>query len=329
MPENARKACVVVLHDDVEAGAAEDDLDTLVQLEAVRAALEASAGRVEALAFSDNLPLMRKRLSLLKPDCVFNLVESRAGHGALIHLAPALLESMQLPYTGAPLHGLFLSSHKLLAKRWMAQHGIATPANEGQSSGPWIIKSVWEDASFGIDAESVVYEPEALTAERLKRRQRYGGEWFAEDYIYGREFNLSMLETESGCQVLPPAEICFDDFPQNMPRIVGYHAKWKEDSFEYQHTQRRFHTHEADAQLYDELHRMALQCWKIFSLRGYARVDFRVDAENKPWALEVNANPCLSPDAGFPAALREAGIRFDQAIADIINAALRPLMTTG
>ena len=47
------------------------------------------------------------------------------------------------------------------------------------------------------------------------------------------------------------------------------------------------------------LEETACRCWKIFGLRGYARVDFRVDAAHRPWVLEINANPCISPDAGF------------------------------
>ncbi len=54
-------------------------------------------------------------------------------------------------------------------------------------------------------------------------------------------------------------------------------------------------------------------------LRAWARVDFRVDQNGQPWILEVNANPCLSPDAGFRAALQQAGIAFDEAIACILE----------
>lgn len=318
-----KNACVVVLHDDVQAGANADELDTLVQLEAVSAALKRCAGSVDTLAFSENLPLMREHLKHLQPDCVFNLVESAAGQGMLIQLAPALLESMQWPYTGSPLQSVFLSSHKLLAKQWMQQHGIPTPHWNAEGMGPWIVKSVWEDASYGIDAKSIVYDSSALAAECVQRKQRYGGLWFAERYIDGREFNLSLLETSTGCRILPPAEICFNQFPDDMPRIVDYRAKWQEDSFEYQHTERRFHTCAVDTPLYNDMQRLALLCWEVFGLRGYARVDFRVDVDNQPWVLEVNANPCLSPDAGFAAALSEEGIGFEQAIADIVNVALR------
>jgi D-alanine-D-alanine ligase len=71
-----------------------------------------------------------------------------------------------------------------------------------------------------------------------------------------------------------------------------------------------------------ELTDLALQCWTLFDLSGYARVDFRVDGHQRPWVLEVNANPCIAPDAGFAAALEQAGISFDQAIARIVAAAV-------
>jgi D-alanine-D-alanine ligase len=68
---------------------------------------------------------------------------------------------------------------------------------------------------------------------------------------------------------------------------------------------------------------IALACWRLFGLDGYARVDFRVDEHGDPWVLEVNANPCLSPDAGFAAALAEAGIEYRAAVAGLVDDALR------
>jgi D-alanine-D-alanine ligase len=67
---------------------------------------------------------------------------------------------------------------------------------------------------------------------------------------------------------------------------------------------------------------LARECWHGFGLRGYARVDFRVDQEGNPWILEINANPCLSPDAGFAAALERAGISFPQAVERLLDDAL-------
>ena len=157
---------------------------------------------------------------------------------------------------------------------------------------------------------------------RLRERvKRTGRPAFAEEYIEGREFNLAMMTGPGAVEVLPPAEIDFSAFPAEKPHIVGYRAKWQADSFEYNNTPHRFDFPAADRPLLDGLTDLALQCWDLFMLRGWGRVDFRVDQSGRPWILEVNANPCLSPDAGFAAALQRAGIEFDEAIGRIIDEA--------
>ena len=66
----------------------------------------------------------------------------------------------------------------------------------------------------------------------------------------------------------------------------------------------------------------------LFGLAGYARVDFRVDGDGRPWILEVNVNPCLTPDAGFAAAAFEAGLSYHGLIGEIVDAAPRPCQRT-
>jgi D-alanine-D-alanine ligase len=104
-----------------------------------------------------------------------------------------------------------------------------------------------------------------------------------------------------------------------MPRIVDYAAKWEKNTFGYQHTVRRFDFPPPDEPLIDALVVLARRCWEAFGLGGYARVDFRVDADGRPWVLEVNANPSLSPDAGYAAALAQAGLPFTEAVRRIIG----------
>jgi D-alanine-D-alanine ligase len=244
-------------------------------------------------------------------------------------VATALLDHLQIPYTGCSTEGLMITGNKVLAKRWLRAHGLATADWwDGVSSVPphpgpgrWITKPVSEDASIGMDDSSVVDDfsqvPHAVAARETLRKYR----WFAEKFVEGREINVALVDGPGGPQVLPIPEIEFVDYPAGKPRIVGYAAKWQEDSFECRNTVRRFVDPVSEAALCAELGRMSLQCWDIFQLRGYARVDFRVDAAGKPWVLEVNANPCISPDAGFAAALEQAGIRYADGIERIVAAA--------
>ncbi|MBU1233993.1 MAG: D-alanine--D-alanine ligase, partial [Proteobacteria bacterium] len=128
-----------------------------------------------------------------------------------------------------------------------------------------------------------------------------------------------LLANNNEPEVLPVAEILFDDFSSRMPRIVDYSAKWDETSFAYRHTPRCFDFKEEDSLLLEKLVEISKQCWHLFKLNGYARVDFRVDHDGRPWILEVNSNPCLSPDAGFAAALERAGLSFTEAVRRILE----------
>jgi D-alanine-D-alanine ligase len=285
------------------------------------------------ISCSLNLAAVEVELRREQVDLVFNLVESIGGQGRLIHLLPFCLDAMAMPYTGTRAEAMMLTSGKVLAKAWMAAVGIPTPAWLGPwpggdgcvqgndpGRGAWIIKSVWEHASIGLNEQSIVTDADSETVFALLRSRapNLGGTCFAERFIAGREFNLSVLAGPRGPEVLPPAEIIFENFTPAMPRIVDYRAKWDENAFEYHHTPRRFDFGPVDRILLDHLTELSIQCWHRFGLNGYARVDFRVDKTGAPWVLEVNANPCLSPDAGFAAALERAGIAYADAIQRIL-----------
>ncbi len=318
---------VTVLHGHVPPDAPPDEQDVLHEAAAVLAALQGLGHDACTLPLTLDLAAGAAALQAQRPDVVFNLVESLAGMGRLIHLAPALLDGLKLRYTGASTEAIFLTSNKLLAKRWLLAHDIDTPAwlaagdlaaGAPAFPGPYIVKSVWEHASIGLDEDSVVSCPDALAATLARKARTLGGEWFAEAFIAGREFNLALLAGPSGPVVLPAAEMTFPGFEADRPRIVGYRAKWHEDTFEYRHTQRTFDFASADAPLIARLEQVARRCWAAFGLRGYARVDFRVDAAGRPWVLEVNVNPCIAPDSGFVAAAARAGLTPEDAVARIL-----------
>lgn len=331
---------IAVAHNAVDASSAPDERDVLIQAEVVAAALVELGHTPFLLPCDLDLAGIKQAIERMAPDLVFNLVESLGGKGRLISVVPFLLEALAIPFTGAPAPSMHVTSHKVMAKEKMHAAGLPTPAwigpwpreycsvfglNAPPHDSQWIIKSTWEHASLGISPDGLVCaaDPEELLAMLRQRAPGLGGSCFAEQFIDGREFNLSIVAGPKGPEVLPPAEILFDGYHENQPRIVCYRAKWDESSFEYSHTPRRFDFPDADKFLTDTLVRIALKCWQVFDLRGYARVDFRVDSRGRPWILEINANPCLSPDAGFAAALDRADISFSRGMARILNDALR------
>ena len=328
---------VVLLNNAVSDEAPAADRDVLVQRGAVADALREKGHEPIALPVTLDLETMRRDLRKIAPDAVFNLVESLGGSDRLMFLATAVLDVLRIPYTGAPTEAILATGDKLRAKQRMRRAGLPTPdwVDQGAlaeaavpeaafrrlAAARFVLKANWEHASFGLDAEALVgiADRQGLQEALDRCAHRVGGPCFAEEYIDGREFNLSILAGGEGPEVLPAAEIDFSAFPDGMPRLVDHRAKWDEDSFAYQNTPRRFRFRPSDRPLLDELRHLALSCWDVFALRGYARVDFRVDAWGRPWILEINANPCLSPDAGFAAALAEAGIPYAEAVERILR----------
>jgi D-alanine-D-alanine ligase len=323
---------IVILHQDITERDTVEDQDVLVQVETVAQALRQLGHKTFPLPCTLNLESMLGRLRAMQPELVFNLIESLDGADSLVYLSHAVLDSAGIPYAGNRTESHFLTAHKVLAKQWLRSVGLPTPAwiadkpspppplPEGDERKKWIVKGVWDQASRDLEDDAIVEGTDDEIARAVRERaRRVGRPSFAEQFIEGREFNISLLTGLAGMEVLPPAEIDFSAFPADKARIVGHAAKWNEDSFEYQNTPRVFDFPESDGPLLDELRSLARQCWELFSLRGWARVDFRVDPEGRPWILEINTNPCLSPDAGFAAAVARAGIPFEKAIRRIVE----------
>jgi D-alanine-D-alanine ligase len=304
---------VLLLHDRVEPGAPPDQLDTLAQAEAIAA--ELGSHQLLVRAWGDDTPAL-----LGEADLVVNLVESLDGVGSRAHLAPALFEAAGVPYTGSSAAAMALTTDKVLTRQFLAARGLRV-AEPWRADAPadhlWIAKSRWEDASLGLEDDCVARTAD-VPAAVARLEARVGGEVLVERYVDGREVNVGILETPSGLRVLPPAEIRFD-FPPGKPRIVGYRAKWDDSSEESRGTVRDFDHAGLPVELLGEL---SLRAFRACGLRGYGRVDWRVPAEGEPVALEVNANPCLAPDAGFAAAAARAGMSMGDLVAAIVASAL-------
>jgi D-alanine-D-alanine ligase len=316
------------------AHAAEDEVPSRSP---VVAALKRLGHRVTPITCTLDLAAVRRRLVRAQSDVVFNRVESLGGSDAKMAAVTLLLDVMQIPYTGNSSAALVATASKILVKERLVKAGLPTPrwveqgaagSEQGihptseTSNSKYIIKSVYEHASFQMDDESVVRMTSREQIQELlqAREAATGRSHFAEEFVEGREFNLSLLG--EGPQVLPPAEIDFSAFPQEKERIVSHGAKWDEASFEYHHTPRRFEFPASDGPLLRMLGELAIGCWRLFDLCGYARVDFRVDRAGQPWILEINTNPCILPDAGFAAALEQSGIGYEGGVARILDDAI-------
>jgi len=318
---------VIIYHSFVAPDAPLDELDVLDEAAFFKENLEAAGYQVITKYFPFDVRELNTDKETHHPVFIVNLVETIYNDGRLIHVAPAFFDYLNVPYTGCSSESVYITSNKLTTKLVLTANNVNTAIylhrnnidTAYDSTCQYLIKSVWEHASVGLDESTIklLNGKEEITAV-FNKAKSVGKEVFAEQYIEGREFNIAMLGGEGGPQVLFPAEIKFNDFPEGKLKIVGYRAKWVEDSFEYKNTVRTFDYSKDDLPLLDELKQICLKCWKIFNLKGYARVDFRIDRNGKPYVLEINANPCISPDSGFIAAINRSGITYKELFQRII-----------
>lgn len=319
---------VLILHSDVPSCAPPEDQDTLIAAEAVAQALTSRGHEAPLASFVPDLETLRVLVAHHTPTVVFNLVEGIEGKGRLAYVAPRLLDEIGVPYTGTGADVLIATSDKPYSKRLFLEAGLPTPDwcvppdwHGLQARARYIVKSADEDASVGLDDSSVVPGSDVPARAELCMG-RFGGPWFAERYVEGREFNIALLQERGRPRVLPMAEMTFEEWPDNRPKIVGYIAKWDDASFESTRTVRKFGVEEREPALAEALRDLSERAWSLFKLAGTARVDFRVDEAGQPLALEVNPNPGIAPDAGFAAAADRAGLSYAEMIEKIVLAAL-------
>ncbi len=342
----------ILAHDGDLSDADAASLDVFQQMDAIEAEIVKKGGAVERCALGLNLWDFKRRLREKKPGLVFNLVESLDHSDRLQSIVPLLLENWDIPFTGSGSYAMMLSNNKLETKEWLAELGLPVAGSlwldakgrlrsfgkndpdplasgklvaKGPLHGDWIVKAVESHASLYMDDASVMRQPRAEEVrDRLREmHRRHGQMFFAEQFIEGREFNISILAGATGGEeVLPAAEILFDQLERGKPTIVGYAAKWEEESQEYEATPRSFVFPESDGKLLNELKELTGRVWRAMDLGGYARIDYRVDEKGCPYILEANTNPCLTPGAGLAAAAERGGLGYGDLLERIARAAL-------
>ncbi len=262
---------------------------------------------------------------------VFNLVEGLPAGARDANAVPAVCRALGRACTGNET----VCMDKWAIKAALRAHGVPTPAGvvvpvgsklvpSELPAGRLIVKPVRTDGSEGIDAASVVPGPGPALLRAIRRVHRtFAQPALVEQFIDGREINVAMIQQGADLGVLPLAEIDFSAFGPDRPRIVDYAAKWHEDSFEYRNTPRKIPA-SLPAKVAGAIRRYARAAWQAAACQDYARVDCRVDAQGRAYVIEVNANPDISPDAGFRAALSAGKIPFDQfVLAMLANAEAR------
>lgn len=287
--------------DHPDAGSEYDILDTVADAAKV---LTAAGFEVRKLAIDfDPRPLLDE-IRDRPPLAVFNLYEGVATQtGSEVSVA-ALLEWLNVPFTGCPSLSLALGRDKIRTKHLLAAAGLptpdylvveSTPFPEWHGGWPAIVKPATQDASVGIDQKSVVTTPAEL-AERVEHvLAKYGPPVLVEEFIGGREFHVNVIEDgrDGAVLVLPLAEIAFRPERTDRWPVYTFTAKWNEESDEYKAAPLV-----APVTLPPEptarLAELAARAFRLLGCRDYARLDVRMDAAGDFRILEMNPNPYLN-----------------------------------
>lgn len=283
------------------------------------------------LNIKDNLDILLKHLKEDKPDVIFNFVEIYKDNPRLEMNVVGLYELIGTPYTGAPAMGLANCQNKILAKRLLSSAGIRIPRffivqvkstkYPHRLKYPLLVKPAFEDASVGIENESIVKNGKELRKRIEHVLKHFNQPALVEEFIEGRELNVAVMG-DKRLRVLPISEIDFSAMPDHLHNIVSYQAKWDPHHESYHKT-----IPICPAPLPQKVEKrakeIAFKAFKVMGCRDYARVDMRLSKENKLYVLEVNPNPDITEGAGFMRSAAHAGMSYAQALKRIVKYALR------
>ena len=301
----------------------------MARLQAVKEALLSLGHSVKAMEMKEELSPMVGKILRSGADLIFNLCEEFYGQSRLEMNIAALLELLNIPFTGSSALVLGLSQDKGKTKSILAHYGVPTPAyrvwsreepgSASQLRFPLIVKPLWEDASLGIGNDALVSGPDALRRQVEKIHRIHHQPALVEEYIDGRELNVSILGNKDP-ELLPISEIDFSTLPPGLPKICGYEAKWVEHSPEFDHTVPLCPA-SLPRGVEKKVREAALRSYQMMDCRDYARVDIRLGLDGIPYVLEINANPDISPDAGMPRSAKAAGYDYTGLIGRIAELA--------
>jgi D-alanine-D-alanine ligase len=292
------------------------EVEVLDNVEAIEKVLQDECYPVARLGATSDPQKLIDGIRKHNPDAVVNLFEGCADDNASELYACGLLEWLKVPYTGCPFHTLVLARSKHVAKRLFLAEGISTAPfmvveggemDECALKFPVIVKPAQQDASVGVDQDSVTTDLAGLKRRVKYLHEQFGGPVLIEEFIFGREVTVALVEMPD-LRLLPATEAVFPDAGPGYWPILSYDAKWKQGSVEYETTDYHFHA-QMTPELAGEIEQSARKAFRLLGCRDYARVDFRIRAsDNNPFVLELNPNPDFAPDRALANNLWAAGL---------------------
>lgn len=274
------------------------------------------------------------KLLKLKPTIVFNIAEGLHGESRRSHI-PAILEMLEIPYSGSGPLALAISLNKGLTHKLLSVAGLASPSFQVFTDAheslieklgfPLVVKPLAEGSSKGVTCSSLVRDEKSLRKQVSWIISHYHQPAIVEQFLSGREFTVSIIGNDHPT-VLPIVEIRLENLPSDSSPLYSYEAKWIWDTPEKPLNMFRCPA-DIPSKLENEIRQIAKKTFETLHCRDVCRIDIRLDEDLIPRVLEVNALPGMipNPDAHscLPVAARMAGYTYDQLICTILWQALK------
>lgn len=289
--------------------------------------------QVSVLGVKDNVQTLVSTLQEQSPEIVFNLTEEFRGNRRLDTNIAAVLEMLDIPFTGSGSVGLLLCRGKDLSKQLLSLRKIRVPGFTTLAPGravrvgknlkyPMVVKPIYGDGSDGIANASLVKDFAALKERVQMVHERWKQPAIVEEYIEGRELYVSILGNQR-LMVLPPRELFFKNVGENGegPVLATYHAKW---DTEYQKKWGiEFGYAELDPEVGAKITRVCKKVYRALQIHDYGRLDLRLTPENRIVIMEANANPDVAYGEELAESAAKAGLSYERFIDRILRSALR------
>jgi D-alanine-D-alanine ligase len=298
----------------------------------VARALAQKGLEVRLFGFRDNPDQLTQGLRAEPADVVFNLAERFRGQSALDYTVAAVLEMLDMPYTGASSEGLMLARDKALTKKVLAYEGIRIPHFMVCHQGtlvqrpsdlrfPLIVKPLDEDASVGIAQASVVRDDDALKERVSFIHDKFDTDAIVEEFIAGRELYIGVMGNDPPVP-LPPIEMVFGNDSTVESRIATFKAKWSVKYREGRGIQNQI-AKDLSAEVRQRLAEVAVRAYQAAGLRDYGRIDVRLAHDDAIYVVEANPNPYLADGEDLAWAAEEGGNLYADFIEKIADMAMR------
>ena len=256
-----------------------------------------------------------------KVDLVFNLTEGVGNDLMKAPYVPFILESMGFNYTGCGWESLLLTMDKGKTKEHLSAYNIPTPEYAVMSevpkktprnlTYPLFVKPVMSDASYGIDKNAVVHSFPQLVERVAYILEVYKMPALVEDFVDGMDVHIGVMGNDyDNLETMLPYAIIYKNLPADEYPIITFDNKFDPESHMAKNT---YVVNPApfDDTTTDEIMDLTEKVYRVSKCSGYARLDFRIDKNMKPFFLEMNANPSLDPESGFIISAQEKGMDYN------------------